>query len=93
MRTGKIGLRPRDHKLCQLRTCSPVAARQSQTLLSPEAEARSAESWEKATDMTAPLWPSSVLTCSPVAVRQSRTVLSPEADARSAESWESCIYC
>jgi len=46
MRTGKIGLRPRDHKLCQLRTCSPVAVRQSRTVLSPEADARSAESWE-----------------------------------------------
>ena len=57
-------------------------------MLSPDADASRAESWEKATEQTPSLWPSSVCRHSPLLASQTLTVLSPDADASRAESWE-----
>ena len=48
---------------------SPVVVRQTRIVLSAEPDATSAESCEKATDVTTVSWPSSVWMHSPVAVR------------------------
>jgi hypothetical protein len=61
------------------------------TVLSPDADASRAESWEKATDRTDELWPLSVLRVwrhLPLLVFQILIVLSSDADASWAESWE-----
>jgi hypothetical protein len=65
-----------------------VAASQSRTVLSPDADASSLESGEKATDRTQLLCPSSFCSSALVAASQSRTVLSPDADASSLELGE-----
>ena len=67
---------------------TPVAASQSRTVLSSDADASSLESGEKATDRTESRCPSSVCCSAPVAASQSRTVLSLDADASSLESGE-----
>lgn len=69
----------------------PVAAPQSHTVLSSDADVSSFESGEKATDLTQLLYPSSVCCSVPVAVSQSCTVLSPDADASSFESGKKAI--
>ena len=66
----------------------PVAASQTLTVLSRDADASSFESCENATDMTTSLWPLSVCWREPVAVSQTLIVLSPDADASSFESCE-----
>jgi hypothetical protein len=53
----------------------PVAASYSCTVLSPDADATSCLSGEKATALTYEEWPSSVLRHVPVAASYSRTVL------------------
>ena len=63
----------------------PVAAPQSRTVLSSDADASSLELGEKATDKTSLLCPSSVCYSAPVAASQSRTVESLDADASSLE--------
>src|SRR6187402_1108750 len=65
-----------------------VAASQTLTVLSPDADASSFESCEKATDLTQLLCPSSVCCSVPVATSQTLTVLSDDADASSFESCE-----
>ena len=65
-----------------------VAASQSLTVLSRDADASVFESWENATELTQPLCPSSVAVHLPVAASQSLTVLSRDADASVFESWE-----
>ena len=67
---------------------APVAASQSLTVLSFDADASVFESWENATDMTKLVWPLSVAVQSPVAASQSLMVLSCDADATVFESWE-----
>ncbi|KAF1965829.1 hypothetical protein BU23DRAFT_443005, partial [Bimuria novae-zelandiae CBS 107.79] len=66
----------------------PVAASHSRTVLSREADATSWPSGEKATALTSPEWPSSVLRHVPVAASHSRTVQLREADATSWPSGE-----
>jgi hypothetical protein len=65
-----------------------MAASQSRTVLSYDADASSLESGEKATERTRSLCPSSVCCSAPVAASQSRTALSYDADASSLESGE-----
>ncbi len=65
-----------------------VAASQSRTVVSFDADASSLESGEKATDQTQPLCPLSVCCSEPVTASQSRTVVSSDADASSLESGE-----
>ena len=57
----------------QRRAC---AASQSRTVPSPDADATSLPSGEKATALTEPEWPSSVCSGEPVLASQSRTVSS-----------------
>jgi hypothetical protein len=66
----------------------PMAASQSRTVLSYEADATVVPSGEKATDMTESLWPLRVCLWAPMAASQSRTVLSFEADATVVPSGE-----
>ncbi len=74
----------------RLQRAAPVAASQSRTVLSSDADATSLPSGEKATDVDRTReWPSSVCTeRRPVAASQSRTVLSSDADATSLPSGE-----
>ena len=65
-----------------------VAASQSRTVSSSEADASSFELCEKATELTEPSCPSSVCCSVPVATSQSRIVPSHNADASSLESGE-----
>ena len=67
---------------------APLAASQSRTVWSLEADATSVPSGEKATALTEPVWPWSVCVVAPVAASQSRTVWSVEADAISVPSDE-----
>ena len=67
---------------------SPLLASQILTVLSRDADASQAESWEKTTDKTQSLWPLSVCRHSPLLASQILTVLSRDADASRAESWE-----
>ena len=67
---------------------APVAASQSRTVSSLEADATSAPSGEKATALMEPVWPWSVCVAAPVAASQNRTVQSIEADATSVPSGE-----
>jgi hypothetical protein len=57
-------------------------------VLSSDADASRAESWEKATDQTESLWPSSVCRHSLLFASQILTVLSPDADASRVEPWK-----
>ena len=66
----------------------PEAVSQTLTVRSYDADASRLSSCEKATDMTGPLWPSSVWRHSPLLASQILTVLSPAADASRAESRE-----
>ena len=66
----------------------PVAASQSLTVLSSDADASVFESGENATELTLSLCPLSVAVQLPVAASQSLTVLSPDADASVFESGE-----
>ena len=67
---------------------SPLLASQILTVLSRDADASRAESWEKATELTESLWPLSVWRHSPLLASQILTVLSYDADASRAKSWE-----
>src|SRR2546421_398220 len=67
---------------------SPLLASQILTVLSYDADASRAESWEKATELTESRWPSSVCRHSPLLASQILTVLSYDADASRAESCE-----
>ncbi|KAK2754608.1 hypothetical protein CKAH01_17405 [Colletotrichum kahawae] len=67
---------------------APVAASQSRTVWSPDADATTWPSGEKATAQTEDVWPSSVCRGAPVAASQSRTVLSCDADATTWPSGE-----
>src|SRR5580693_7554958 len=67
---------------------SPLLASQILTELSADADASRAESCEKATELTQPLWPSSVCRHSPLLASQILTVLSYDADASRVESGE-----
>src|SRR5438477_299693 len=67
---------------------APVAASQSRTVLSSEADASRRPSGENATALTQSLWPLSVASHAPVAASQSRTVSSSEADASRRPSGE-----
>src|SRR5271156_3613830 len=69
--------------ITRLRRVAPVAESQSLTVPSPEADATSLLSGEKAMTVTHCEWPSSVWHTAPVAESQSLTVPSPEADATS----------
>jgi hypothetical protein len=73
-----------------LSVCSgaPVAASQSRTVPSPDADASRVPSAENATDLTEPVCPSSVCSGAPVAASQSRTVRSSDADASRVPSAE-----
>ena len=64
----------------------PAARSQILMVLSSDADASSAESCDHATDLTQPLWPSSVAMQRPAARSQILMVLSSDADASSAES-------
>lgn len=66
----------------------PVAASQSRTVSSSEADASVRSSGEKVTLLTWLLWPLSVCIARLVAASQSRTVLSAEADASVRQSGE-----
>src|SRR5256714_2023709 len=66
----------------------PLLASQILTVLSSDADASHAESCEKVTEQTRPLWPSSVCRHSPLLASQILTVLSADADASRAESRE-----
>ena len=66
----------------------PVAACQSRTVWSSEADAISVPSGEKATALAVLVWPRSVCVVAPVAACQSRTTQSLEADATSVPSGE-----
>ena len=67
---------------------TPVPVSQSRTVSSHDADATSWPSGEKATALTDPEWPSSMLWQDPVPASQSRTVLSTDADATSWPSGE-----
>ncbi|KAF2003868.1 hypothetical protein P154DRAFT_411585, partial [Amniculicola lignicola CBS 123094] len=58
------------------------------TVLSLDADASRLESGEKATELTAPLWPLSVYRHVPLLTSQILTVLSRDADASQLESGE-----
>ena len=66
----------------------PVAAPQSRTVLSSDADTSSLEPGEKATEMTEPLCSSSICSSAPVAAFQNHIVLSVDTDASSLESGE-----
>jgi hypothetical protein len=66
----------------------PLLGSQILTVLSSDPDASRAESGEKATDLTEPLWPSSVCRHLPLLASQILTVLSPDPDASRAESGE-----
>ena len=65
-----------------------MAASQSLTVLSSDADATGLPSGEKATALTQSEWPSSVCSAAPVAASQSLTVSSSDADATSLPSGE-----
>src|SRR2546423_8058896 len=67
---------------------SPLLTSQILTVLSYDADASRAESCEKATELTEPLWPSSVCRHSPLLTSQILTALLRDADASRAESCE-----
>ena len=71
---------------------APVAAPQSRTVMSIDADASSLELAEKATEITQWLCPLSVCCSAPVAASQSRTVSSSDADASSLESAEKATH-
>ena len=69
----------------------PVAIFQSLMVSSPEPDASSLPSGEKAIDWIEPEWPSRVCCTSPVIISQSLIVLSVESDASSMPSGEKAI--
>jgi hypothetical protein len=67
---------------------APLPASQILTVSSLDADASRVESWEKATELTQPPWPSSVCRQAPLPASQILTVPSYDVDASRVESCE-----